>query len=103
MTRGWTLDNYTQEAWDRDLTALLQARNAQLAKFITLITVLCYDTPSPITWTNSQHKKLPEQSFIHRSGTTLPTHMRTSTWNSMGSLRTASERRANSSSTATRR
>ena len=70
MTRGWTLDNYTQEAWDRDLTALLQARNAQLAKFITLITVLCYDTPSPITWTNSQHPSRGSSHIWSNTGTT---------------------------------
>ena len=42
------LDNYTQEARDRDLVALLLARNAQLPQFITLITVLC-----PYTLTNN--------------------------------------------------
>ena len=35
------MDQYNQAHLDRDLAALLQARNAQLSKFITLITVLC--------------------------------------------------------------
>jgi hypothetical protein len=42
------VDQYTQADRDRDLAALLQSRNAQLAKFITLITVLC-----PYTLTNN--------------------------------------------------
>jgi hypothetical protein len=41
-------DQYTQADRDRDLGALLQSRNAQLSKFITLITVLC-----PYTLTNN--------------------------------------------------
>ena len=35
------VDQYDQPTRDRDLEALLTARNAQLAKFITLISVLC--------------------------------------------------------------
>ena len=41
-------DQYDQADRDRDLANLLQARNAQLAKFITLISVLC-----PYTLTNN--------------------------------------------------
>jgi hypothetical protein len=41
-------DQYTQVDRDRDLATLLQSRNAQLSKFITLITVLC-----PYTLTNN--------------------------------------------------
>ena len=41
-------DQYDQADRDRDLANLLQARNAQLAKFITLISVLC-----PYTLTNT--------------------------------------------------
>jgi hypothetical protein len=42
------IDQYDQQARDRDLEQLLAARNAQLAKFITLISVLC-----PYTLTNN--------------------------------------------------
>ena len=42
------VDQYDQPARDRDLETLLTARNAQLAKFITLISVLC-----PYTLTNN--------------------------------------------------
>jgi hypothetical protein len=42
------VDPYDQPARDRDLADLLTARNAQLAKFITLISVLC-----PYTLTNN--------------------------------------------------
>ena len=42
------VDQYNQQDRDRDLTNLLQARNAQLSKFITLVTVLC-----PYTLTNN--------------------------------------------------
>ena len=42
------VDQYNQAARDRDLASLLNARNAQLGKFITLITVLC-----PYTLTNN--------------------------------------------------
>lgn len=42
------VDTYTQADRDRDLAALLAARNAQLSKFITLISVLC-----PYTLTNN--------------------------------------------------
>ena len=41
-------DQYNQQDRDRDLANLLQARNAQLSKFITLVTVLC-----PYTLTNN--------------------------------------------------
>lgn len=41
-------DQYTQDDRTRDLAALLQIRNSQLSKFITLITVLC-----PYTLTNN--------------------------------------------------
>jgi len=41
-------DQYTQEDRDRDLDNLLHARNAHLAKFISLISVLC-----PYTLTNN--------------------------------------------------
>jgi hypothetical protein len=42
------VDQYNQPARDRDLETLLTAHNAQLAKFITLISVLC-----PYTLTNN--------------------------------------------------
>ena len=42
------VDQYTQVNRDRDLANLITSRNAQLAKFITLITVLC-----PYTLTNN--------------------------------------------------
>lgn len=42
------VDNYTQQDRNRDLATLLQTRNAQLSKFITLISVLC-----PYTLTNN--------------------------------------------------
>ena len=42
------VDQYNQADRDRDLAALLQARNAQLSKFITLVSVLC-----PYTLTNN--------------------------------------------------
>ena len=42
------VDQYNQADRDRDLAALLQARNAQLSKFIMLVSVLC-----PYTLTNN--------------------------------------------------
>ena len=48
-------DQYDQADRDCDLANLLQARNAQLAKFITLISVLC-----PYTLTNN----LSQISFV---------------------------------------
>jgi hypothetical protein len=52
-------DQYTQADRDRDLAALLQSRNAQLSKFITLITVLC-----PYTLTNNLDQLSTSFSWI---------------------------------------
>ena len=111
------MDQYNQAHLDRDLAALLQARNAQLSKFITLITVLCPAlTLSPITWISSA---LPSPGLsptwsnttIFRSqaltfclsatlALTRRILMRTFIWSFMLLSRIASANRGNSSSSA---
>ena len=110
------VDQYNQADRDRDLAALLQARNAQLSKFITLVSVLC-----PYTLTNNldqlstsfawlityleqyYHIQKSEPTFCQSAtfASMRPTPMRIFIWSFMARSKTASVNRGNSSSSVT--